>query len=215
MFGKILDYNIKNNIINIQYEKIETKVSIVNSNIINFFAPIFRKKQTSYAVENLKFGNCDFEVVEINDYIQIKTSELTVNIYDEFKIDIYNNLGELLCEDYKGKREPFIKNCAGRLDIAIQEGHKPNEHMDFKLFIPKKLEDDMYFYGFGEKTGYLNKRNCHYLNWNTDDPSPHGETYEKLYKSIPFFINLKKENAFGIFFDNTFETHFDLGKENS
>ncbi len=215
MFGKILDYNIRNNIINIQYEKIETKVSIVNSNIINFFAPIFRKKQASYAIENLKFEDCDFEVVEINDYIQIKTSELTVNIYDEFKIDIYNKLGELLCEDYRGKREPFIKNCAGRLDIAIQEGHKPNEHMDFKVFMPKKLEDDMYFYGFGEKTGHLNKKNCHYLNWNTDDPSPHGETYEKLYKSIPFFINLRKENAFGIFFDNTFETHFDLGKENS
>ncbi|EQK41926.1 alpha-glucosidase domain protein [[Clostridium] bifermentans ATCC 638] len=89
MFGKILDYNVKNNIINIQYEKIETKVSIVNSNIINFFVPIFRRKQNSYAIENLKFEDCDFEVIEVNDYIQIKTSELTVNIYDEFKIDIY------------------------------------------------------------------------------------------------------------------------------
>ncbi|MFR3499152.1 MAG: hypothetical protein ACLTT7_09060, partial [Paraclostridium bifermentans] len=62
MFGKILDYNVKNNIINIQYEKIETKVSIVNSNIINFFAPIFRKKQTSYAIEKFKLEDCSFEV---------------------------------------------------------------------------------------------------------------------------------------------------------
>ncbi|MGL5506730.1 MAG: TIM-barrel domain-containing protein, partial [Paraclostridium sp.] len=147
--------------------------------------------------------------------IEITTDLITIKIYDEFKVDIYNKEGKLICEDYRGKREPFVKNCAGRLDIAMQEGHKPNEHMDYNVFVPKKKEDNMYFYGFGERSGHLNKKDCHYVNWNTDDPSPHGETYEKLYKSIPFFITLKDEEAFGIFFDNTFEAHFDLGKENS
>ena len=36
----------------------------------------------------------------------------------------------------------------------------------------------------------LNKRGYDYINWNTDDPSPHLETYKSLYKSIPFIICL-------------------------
>lgn len=215
MFGKILNFTKDKNIVTINYEKIEVKLNIISPSIINFFVPNFRNEQNSKAIEDLKVIDCEFIVEKENDYIKIKTELLTLKIYDCFKVDIYNKDNKLICEDYRGKREPFIRNCAGRLDIATQEGHKPTDHKDYKVFIPKVMSDDMYFYGFGERTGHLNKKGCHYYNWNTDDPSPHGETYEKLYKSIPFFITMKDTEAFGIFFDNTFETHFDLGKENS
>lgn len=215
MFGKIKNFEVDKNIIKIEYEKLETKITIINPSTVNFFVPNFRKEQKSKAIENLIVEHCNINILKQDSYIEISTDILVIKIYDEFKVDIYNKEGKLICEDYRGKREPFIKNCAGRLDIATQEGHKPTEHMDYKVFIPKNLENNTYFYGFGEKTGHLNKNGCHYINWNTDDPSPHGETYEKLYKSIPFFISMKDEEAFGIFFDNTFETHFDLGKENS
>lgn len=215
MFGKIKNFEVDKNIIKIEYEKLETKITIINPSTVNFFVPNFRKEQKSKAIENLIVEHCNINILKQDSYIEISTDILVIKIYDEFKVDIYNKEGKLICEDYRGEREPFIKNCAGRLDIATQEGHKPTEHMDYKVFIPKNLENNTYFYGFGEKTGHLNKNGCHYINWNTDDPSPHGETYEKLYKSIPFFISMKDEEAFGIFFDNTFETHFDLGKENS
>ena len=215
MFGKINDYQIKSNTVIIEFEKRDVSIEIINPYIINFFSKINTNRRNSKAIENLKVDNCEFKVNKFVDYIEIKTEDLVVKIYNNFKVDIFNKFGNIICEDYRGKRDPFIKNCAGRLDIATQEGHKINEHMDYKIFIPKKLEDNMYFYGFGEKTGHLNKKGYHYINWNTDDPTPHGETYEKLYKSIPFFITIKNKEAFGIFFDNTFETHFDLGKENS
>lgn len=215
MFGKIESYKVKESIVEIKFENIEAKVKIINDSIINFFVPIFKEVQNSKSIENLKIRNCKFEVLKRGNYIEIITNKLKVRIYDELKVDIYNCENELICEDYRGNRDPFIKNCAGRLDVAMQEGHKPTDHTEYNVFVAKKLENNMYFYGFGEKTGHLNKKGYHYINWNTDDPSPHGETYEKLYKSIPFFINLRDEEAFGIFFDNTFETHFDLGKENS
>ena len=44
----------------------------------------------------------------------------------------------------------------------------------------------MYFYGFGERTGSLNKRGYHYINWNTDDPTPHGETYDNFINQFHF-----------------------------
>ena len=77
----------------------------------------------------------------------------------------------------------------------------------------KKLDGDECFYGLGDKTGFLNKRGYEYMNWNTDDPDPHVDSFRALYKSIPFFITLKKDTVFGLFFDNTFRTYFDMGKE--
>ena len=65
------------------------------------------------------------------------------------------------------------------------------EKSDYKVYVSKKMEDDMYFYGLGEKSGHLNKKGYHYVNWNTDNPKPHGETFDRLYKSIPFLITLK------------------------
>ncbi|MDU4935191.1 MAG: glycoside hydrolase family 31 protein [Peptostreptococcaceae bacterium] len=216
MIGEIKDYLVNNNKIDIKFSEICASVEIINSDIINFFVPLFRKQKKSKAIENLIIEkNVEFKVEQFEKYIQINTKSLLVKIYDEFKVDIYNNEGKLICSDYRGKRNPFIKNTAGRIDIAMQEGHKPNEHQEYKVFIPKKMEENMYFYGLGEKTGHLNKKGCHYKNWNTDDPTPHGETYDRLYKTIPFLITLREQEAFGIFFDNTFESDFDLGKENS
>ncbi|RDY29713.1 DUF4968 domain-containing protein [Romboutsia weinsteinii] len=216
MFGRILGYEILDNKVKINFSNnIEAKVEIINSEIINFFVPIFKKEQKSKAIENLKCVETKFTVESLDNFINIKTNTLEIKIYDEFKVDIYNNQGKLICADYREERNPYVKNTAGRIDIALQEGHKPNEHQEYKVFIPKCMEDNMYFYGFGEKTGHLNKKGYHYKNWNTDDPSPHGETYDKLYKTIPFFITLKEEESFGIFFDNTFESDFDLGKENA
>ena len=45
-------------------------------------------------------------------------------------------------------------------------------------------------YGLGDKPGCLNKRGYSYVNWNTDDPAPHVDSFKSLYKSIPFFIVL-------------------------
>lgn len=59
----------------------------------------------------------------------------------------------------------------------------------------------------------MNKRGYEYFNWNTDNPAPHVDNFQRLYKSIPFFITLKKNAVFGLFFDNTFKSFFDMGKE--
>ena len=36
---------------------------------------------------------------------------------------------------------------------------------------------------------------------------------DPLYKTIPFFIGLRKNAAYGVFFDNTYRSSFDFGKE--
>jgi alpha-glucosidase len=213
-YGRFISYEVQDNVVNVKFEKDKVFIKVVNSYIINFFVPLFREVRNSKAVENLKDSDCDFKVENIDGGIQICTDKLKVKIYDEFKVDIYDKEGTLLCADYREESKPF-KRRYGDYMLAEAEGHILNGEADYKVYVSKKMEKNMCFYGFGEKTGHLNKKGYHYVNWNTDEPKPHGETFDRLYKSIPFFIGLNKDNAFGIFFDNHFETHFDMGRDNS
>lgn len=218
MFGKIKDFIKEDNKVFIQYETKKVTIEIVTPSIINFFAPIKREQRLSKAVEDLKINKCDFSVKDEEGKIIIKTDQLIVNIFDDFKVDVYDSNGKILCEDYRGNAKPFIRRGTenGGWELAAEEGHKvETQKRRCKIEIFKKMEKDMYFYGLGDKTGHLNKKGYHYKMWNTDDPSPHVESFEALYKSIPFLVCLKEKQAFGIFFDNTFESHFDMGKENS
>ncbi|MGY3716214.1 glycoside hydrolase family 31 protein [Sutcliffiella cohnii] len=74
----------------------------------------------------------------------------------------------------------------------------------------KEMDTRDNFYGFGEKTGYLNKRGEKMTMWNTDVYAPHNPETDALYQSIPYFITMRNGSAHGIFFDNTFKTVFDM-----
>lgn len=64
------------------------------------------------------------------------------------------------------------------------------------------------------RPGFLNKKNYEYENWNSDIPQAHNEDYHALYKSIPVLFCKKKNDVYGMFFDNTFHSYLNLGKEN-
>ncbi|MDD3224455.1 MAG: glycoside hydrolase family 31 protein [Clostridium sp.] len=217
MFGKIKDYSDNENGVEIQFEKIKAKVIVINPSIINFFVPIKGKEYKSKAIENLKIEKCNYRIKRDREKIVLSTEKIKVYIFDDFKVDIYDVNGNMLCADYRKNREPFLRRGVTQgCDLAVKEGHKINvESNKYKINVVKKMESNMFFYGLGEKTGPLNKKGYRYKMWNTDNPSAHTEAFEALYKSIPFFITLRKGQSFGIFFDNTFETCFDMGKENS
>jgi alpha-glucosidase len=83
--------------------------------------------------------------------------------------------------------------------------------------VHKRLRDDEMVYGFGEKTGRLNRRGWwlggySFTMWNTDAGGYDGGT-DPLYASFPFFIVMRGGRAHGIFLDNTWRTNFDVGKQ--
>lgn len=214
MFGKIISHKIENNKIHIEFEKNKGWLEVINPSIINVFSPLKYDDHYSRAVENLEVQNCNIEVEAGDCCIEIRTEALTVKVYDNFKVDFYSAEGSLLCEDLREERSPFVRR--GNVSIAEEEGHTVEKNNDkHKIEVIKRIFGDEKFYGLGDKTGHLNKRGYSYEMWNTDDPSPHVESYKALYKSIPFFITLRETGVFGIFFDNTFKSYFDMGKENS
>jgi len=81
-----------------------------------------------------------------------------------------------------------------------------------RVHVWKQMPPDENYYGLGDKAGPMNRRNRAFTNWNTDEFGWQ-ESSDPLYKTIPFFIGLRKGVAYGVFFDNTYRSDFDFGKE--
>ncbi|AZO93223.1 DUF4968 domain-containing protein [Halocella sp. SP3-1] len=214
MFGKIKDYKKIKNKVEVEFENKKVNIVVINDYIVNVFVPMKDANYNSYAIENDNVNKMKFEVINKEKKIIVKTEQISAHIYDNCKIDFYNKNNQIICKDYRGKREPFIR----RTDNAIVEEEGQKLTKDIKkqpVEIMKENFGDEKFYGLGDKTGHLNKKNYRYEMWNTDDPTPHVESFETLYKTIPFLITLRDQFSYGLFFDNTYRSFFDMGKENT
>ncbi len=74
----------------------------------------------------------------------------------------------------------------------------------------KKIEAGEHFYGFGERTGLLDQRSQVRTNWTTD-ALDYDILTDEMYQAIPFFMALRPGLGYGIFFNTTFWSQFDLG----
>jgi alpha-glucosidase len=81
-----------------------------------------------------------------------------------------------------------------------------------QVHVWKKMPADENYYALGDKPGPMNRRNRAFTNWNTDEFGWQ-ESSDPLYKTIPFFVGLRNGVAYGVFFDNTYRSSFDFGKE--
>jgi alpha-glucosidase len=76
----------------------------------------------------------------------------------------------------------------------------------------KSMPEDEHYFGLGDKTGPLDRRDLAFSMWNMD-AFGWQESTDPLYKSIPFFVALRNGAAYGLFLDNTYRSSFDFGKE--
>jgi alpha-glucosidase len=83
---------------------------------------------------------------------------------------------------------------------------------DGQVSVWKHMPQEEGYYGLGDKAGPMNRRDRAFTMWNTDAYAWQ-ESTDPLYKTIPFFIGLRKGAAYGIFFDNTWRSSFDFGKK--
>ncbi|HLO92662.1 MAG TPA: glycoside hydrolase family 31 protein [Lentimicrobium sp.] len=77
----------------------------------------------------------------------------------------------------------------------------------------KTLQKGERFLGLGEKTGNLDRIGSAYDNWNTDNPRYMPQD-DPLYVTIPFYIGVVNQKAYGIFLDNTHRSRFNFGASN-
>jgi alpha-glucosidase len=112
------------------------------------------------------------------------------------------------------QKSPLLVNFSDRSGSVLlaDEPSRPMAWDGSRVHVWKKMPADENYYGLGDKAGPMNRRNRAFTNWNTDEFGWQ-EFSDPLYKTIPFFIGLRKGVAYGVFFDNAYRSSFDFGKE--
>ncbi|MBD8069541.1 glycoside hydrolase family 31 protein [Bacillus sp. PS06] len=135
----------------------------------------------------------DVVVIESEQAVTLNSSKLSIKISrSPFRLAVYDENNRLLVEE-------------------TARGMGYNEKKEVICY--KDMKKDDHFYGFGEKTSFLDKRGEKMTMWNSDVYAPHNPEIDALYESIPFFITVRGGKAHGIFFDNTFKSVFDMKTE--
>lgn len=114
-----------------------------------------------------------------------------------FRICIYDKEGTMLHADI--------------VDLAYMEDS------NHRRIHTSEIEAEDCFYGFGEKSGEINKAEKFMEMSPKDAMGYNPKETDSLYKHIPFYIKLSKKTkkAVGYFYHNTYECDFDMGREKS
>ncbi|MCD5324300.1 MULTISPECIES: glycoside hydrolase family 31 protein [Pontibacillus] len=160
------------------------KVSILEAGEEEYFSEGIAKKE---------WDTPSFDFENEGNVVTLSTDEITIKIKKEpFGVKFLDKEGNVINEDY-------MQNGAG------YDGDKP--------YVYKKTNEDEAFYGFGEQAGLnVNQRGESIGMFNTDAYAYQPDT-KYLYTSIPFFMGLKNEKAYGIFFDNANRSYFEMASE--
>lgn len=179
---------VQDNIVKIFFQDGKMELSFFKYDIVKvFIGDIYEKSKDTLAIYSLP-KSCLIDVCESEARITVKGENICTIINKEnLKISFISKNGNVLCEDFK----PCGRNGKN-------------------IFIAKS-NDCTAYYGFGEKGGSLNKKGQYIENFNTDN-SFHDDDTPLLYKTIPFYIGVKQNDFYGIYFDNSFRSYFDMGK---
>ena len=104
-----------------------------------------------------------------------------------------------------------LTDSAGKI---LQQDAEPIVHRgrDFRVYKQRTTED--HFFGLGDKPGPLDRSEEAFTMWNTDHFAWQ-ESTDPIYKSIPFFLQMRQGRTLGVFFNNTYRSFFDFGRENA
>jgi alpha-glucosidase len=153
-------------------------------------------EEFSYAVPHLSQKVSTFSLKEMESEYVVSTN--TVNCHLR-KIDFNISFSD-------------SENVVTNADAAPMHWEENVQFGGYYVYCTKECHPGESFFGLGDKATELNLKGKRLVNWNTDAYS-FSKDQDPLYRTIPFYISLNEGAAYGIFFDNTFKSHFDFGAE--
>ena len=182
-------FTLKDNKVEVLYNCRKITIKYMNENIVSVFIGDIYEEEIGTNAVIMKDEHKNLEIEETTSEIFIKGEKiLTCVNKSSYEIVFKDKDGNIICQDY----QPSFKDEDGTVYIS-------------------KINDSHAYYGLGEKGGALNKKGCYTENFNTDDPETDDNSIT-YYKTIPFYVGLNKFKTYGIFFDNSFRSFFDMGK---
>ncbi|HRI28678.1 MAG TPA: glycoside hydrolase family 31 protein [Chitinophagales bacterium] len=181
------------------HNKVVLCVQVITDRIIRFRYNTdgHFERDFSYAIDEKFLGNFGkFEFKEQPDYFTLSTQKLVCKITKlHLTVSITDDKGNMLCEDEKGFHWEEHAKHGGNI-----------------VKMTKKVQEGEFYYGLGDKPTHLNLRGKRLRLWGTDVYGFDKQT-DPIYKNIPFYMGLHHNRGYGIFFDNTFQSHFDFASE--
>ena len=96
-------------------------------------------------------------------------------------------------------------------DNVLQKDAAPVLWDGTRFEVSKQRSFSDHFFGLGDKPGPLDRGGQAFTMWNTD-AFGWQESTDPIYKSVPFFLDIKQGRTLGVFLDNTWRTNFDFGR---
>lgn len=173
----------------------QIQISVLAENVVRVrVAPtgeFLPRRSWAVTRDDADWESVEFEQQEISGATVLKTATL--------QIELQHSTCRIHCRDRQGN--------AFACDAEHSVRWRPGMIAGWK-----QMEPDEHFYGFGERTGLLDKRGEVKTNW-TVDALDYGHLTDEMYQAIPFFISLRPGLAYGIFLNTTCWSQFDLGAE--
>ncbi|MCF8714555.1 glycoside hydrolase family 31 protein [Joostella atrarenae] len=175
------------------------QISFLRDSVLRFRYAAEQDFETdfSYAIcDDATYGYNYLGIEEKEDHFTMHTSKLEVRVSKkDLRLAILDLDGNILNEDELGFHWEESYHYGGNI-----------------VKMSKFSQESESFYGMGDKPSQLNLRGKRIENWVTDQFA-YSKDQDPLYKSVPFYIGMHHDTAYGIFFDNTFKTHFDFCNE--
>ncbi len=202
------------------------RMNSTNTRLNQSIGDLLNYRTTAQGVEG-DTSNGHFKIVVYDD--RIIRIHITQNEFDNFSYAVVDTPGGIFeLEDYK--TELWIKTKKIRLQVAKSpvrfrfhnnDGKVVNEDdaafgtswIGDQVTTYKRIQEGERFIGLGEKTGPLDRKGRGYQNWNTDQYA-YWDGTDPLYCSMPFYMGIHADRAYGIFLDNSHKTHFNFGASN-
>ncbi|MCR5143708.1 MAG: DUF4968 domain-containing protein [Lachnospiraceae bacterium] len=209
------DITIIENVISVQTNDVEIRVSALTEDILRIRAGFDGDfTEESYDLTMTAWPDL------MDDYMvgyRRRVSLVDVNIGEENDSVSTFTMGHFMVEIH---HNPFLLQV---LDLEGNILHEDIEKRGWMLDSNNRrihasvIETGDHFYGFGERTGHLNKKGK-LMTFSPGDCMGYDpiET-DPLYKHIPFYIKLndRTKRAVGYFYHNTYECDFNMGRSHS
>jgi alpha-glucosidase len=200
-------------------------ISVLAANLIRVrWAPtgeFMSRRPWAVTLDDAEWATTPFAVQETETTVEIETQQI--------RVCVERQKCRIACFD-KANR-PFAQ------DAEMSMGWRMGAVAGWK-----EIATDEHFYGFGERTGFLDKLSEIKTNW-TADALDYDALTDEMYQAIPFFMALRHDSrpksshslagvppvvasgagnlptalppdvSYGIFFNTTFWSQFDIGVE--
>lgn len=160
---------------------------------VTLIRPEDREPLLEYPLAKTAWEEVDLQFKEENLHLILASKEIDLIIHKyPCRLTVLDKQGTVINKD----------------DPGLGVGWEGNEVRCWKSLAPGER-----FFGLGEKTGDVNKRGREWVMWNSDIPGYNHET-DPIYQSIPFYIGLHQNKAYGVFLNNSYRSVFNMGAGN-